>query len=114
LTKLAPFADVLDLGSLDEAMSESTAVSAPRWREAVRLGFAGDLSGAADVVGAAGARAPQAYLRLYAGLRLLEDGRLAEGRDVLEEELAFYREVRATHYVSLAEGALAVAQRDSA
>ncbi len=114
LTQLAPFADVLDLGSLDEALSESTAVSAPRWREAVRLGFAGDLSDAADVVGTAGARAPQAYLRLYAGLRLLEDGRLAEGRDALEEALAFYREVRATHYVSLAEEALGEAQSASA
>ncbi|GIU94705.1 MAG: guanylate cyclase [Gaiellaceae bacterium] len=114
LTQLIPFADVLDLQALDEAMSESPAMGAPRWREAMRLGFAGDLRGAADVIATSGALAPPAYLRLYAGLRLLEEGRRGEGRAALEQALGFYRSVDATYYVSLAEAALAKAQSESA
>jgi tetratricopeptide (TPR) repeat protein len=97
LAQLGPSGTVLDLQAIAWAIDENPGQGARSWREAIRLGFSGDLRGAADVIGTSGALAPQAYLRLYAGLRLLDEGRTDEGRIELERALAFHREVSATY-----------------
>ena len=115
LTQLGPFAAELDVEGIRSALQHDAGPPARRWREAIDLALSGDLRATADVVGAAGALAPEAYLRFYSGLSLLDDGLVDEGRDELERGLSFHRSVGASHFVDRAEALLAArAQSESA
>ena len=61
-----------------------------------------------------GNHALEAYFRLHAGVRLVDEDRAAEGEIELEQALAFYREVGASRYVAEIESSLAGAQSESA
>jgi hypothetical protein len=76
------------------------------WLEAALASAAGDFVGAADVYQRMGDRPDEAYARLKAAERLVEEGRGPEARDQLERALAFFRSVRATAYIEQAEALL--------
>ena len=69
--------------------------------------LAGDLSGAADLLGEIGAVAQEAFLRLKSAEQLVHAGRRAEADEELSRALAFYRAVGATRHVREGEALLA-------
>jgi len=77
------------------------------WTRAGRAVLAGDLSGAADLLGEIGAAAQEAFLRLRSAEQLVQAGRRAEADEQLRRALAFYRSVGATRYVREGEALLA-------
>ncbi len=115
LLRLTIFAGELDaLDELRAALDEGAGPRATRWRQALVAALAGDHRGAANVLASMGNLALEAQFRLHAGLRLLEEDRVAEGEIELEKALTFYRKVGASHHVAEIEGALAGAQSESA
>jgi hypothetical protein len=78
-----------------------------RWLRAGEAVLAGDLRGAADVLGEIGARPNEAFCRLGAAERLVAEGRRAEADEQLRSALAFYRGVGATRYAREGEALLA-------
>ncbi|TML15914.1 MAG: hypothetical protein E6G33_06985 [Actinobacteria bacterium] len=77
------------------------------WTRAGRAVLAGDLSGAADLLGEIGAVAQEAFLRLKSAEQLVHAGRRAEADEELSRALAFYRAVGATRHVRESEALLA-------
>jgi hypothetical protein len=115
LIRLAPYADGLGIGDeLRAAVAAGAGPRVPVWRRTIELILTGELSSAADVMGAAGNVTSEANLRKHAGLRLASAGRSAEARADLDRALAFYRDVGATAYVAEIESALAGVQSASA
>ncbi|MGZ8694272.1 MAG: AAA family ATPase [Gaiellaceae bacterium] len=93
-----------DLGRADEfppAFHEGV------WLDAGRAVAAGDFAGAADMLGATGLRADEAYARLREAERLAQAGDSAEAAAQRDLALAFYRGVGATAYARRAEALLA-------
>jgi class 3 adenylate cyclase/tetratricopeptide (TPR) repeat protein len=74
----------------------------------------GDLLRGADALEELGDVSREAYVRLTAGERLLAAGRVDRGREQVERALAFYRGVRATRFIDIAEGLLGGAEQRSA
>jgi hypothetical protein len=115
LLRLTIFADELDaLDELRDALDAGAGSRATRWRAALHAALAGDLRGAANVLASMGNVALEAHFRLHAGTRLLGEDRATEGESELEQALAFYRDVDASHYVAEIEASLAEAQSESA
>jgi len=115
LLRLTIFAAELDaLDEIRDALDEGAGPRATLWRQALQAALAGDLRGAANVLASMGNLALEAHFRLHAGLRLLDEDRVAEGESELEKVLAFYREVGASHHVAEIEAALGGAQSESA
>jgi hypothetical protein len=115
LTRVGVFADQLRATEkIRAALDDGAGPPASYWREAIAKTLDGHLLGAADIFGKAGNRTLEAYARHFAGLRLLNEGRVTEARQELEKSLAFYRSVGATHYVRVAEDRLAGVQSESA
>lgn len=54
---------------------------------------------AADIMGEIGALAEEAYSRLAAGRRLIDENRNSEADEQLGRALGFYRSVEATRYI---------------
>ncbi len=77
------------------------------WLRAARAIGAGDLRGAAEIVGEIGAVTVEAFYRLCAAEQLVGEGRRAEADEQLGPALAFYRSVGATRYVREGEALLA-------
>ena len=77
------------------------------WAEAAQAVCAGEHRRAADVLERIGCRPAEAYARLRAAKRLVEEGRRAEADVELQASLAFWREVGATRYVREGEELLA-------
>jgi tetratricopeptide (TPR) repeat protein len=77
------------------------------WIRAGKAVLAGDLAGAADLLGEIGARSQEAFLRLRAAEQLVEAGRRVEADEQLNRALAFYRSVGATRHVREGEALLA-------
>ena len=69
--------------------------------------LAGDLAGAADLLGEIGALSQEAFLRLRAAEQLVGEGRRAEADEQLNRALAFYRSVGATRHIREGEALLA-------
>jgi len=115
LTRVGVFAEKLGaVESLRAALDHGAGPPAAPWRKAVDATLAGDLRAAADVFAGRGNPTLEAYLRYFAGLQLLDEGRADEGATELEKALAFYRPVAASHYVAAAEARLAGVQSESA
>jgi class 3 adenylate cyclase/tetratricopeptide (TPR) repeat protein len=74
----------------------------------------GDLLEAADALAELGKVDDEAYLRLRLGERLLAERYVEEGRAQVEGALVFFRDVRATRFITEAEALLADVQRQSA
>jgi tetratricopeptide (TPR) repeat protein len=79
------------------------------WQEAGVAILSGDLAGAADQLGAVGARAFEARARLEAARALREEGRSRDAEAQLAQALAFYGGVGATAAVREGEALLAAA-----
>ena len=77
------------------------------WTKAARFWAEGDLIGAADIYSEMGSRPDEALARLRAARVLFDAERLGEARAQLEQSLAFYRSVDASHYVREGEAFLA-------
>ncbi|HZO61799.1 MAG TPA: AAA family ATPase [Gaiellaceae bacterium] len=77
------------------------------WARAGRAYALGDPAGAADLLGAMGAVASEAYCRLSAARRLVEEGRRAGADGQLHRALSFHRSVGASRYVREGESLLA-------
>jgi hypothetical protein len=78
-----------------------------RWLDAGHQFALGRYEEAADTFADMGARTQEAYSRLRAAERLVEQGRRAEADAPLQRALAFYRSVGATPYVREGEALLA-------
>jgi len=96
-----------ELGRVAEAEAFLGDAPAIPWVDAARLHVAGDLSAAAGVLAGQGALVEAARTRLALAERLAAAGRRAEAEKPLDEALAFYRSVGASHYVRRAERLLA-------
>ncbi len=116
LTPIAFYAE--EVGAREElaaAIADAPGTRSSRWRDVLTLILDGDPRGAADLYAEIGAPTLEAKAHLYAGRRLLHQGRQAEGEAELEKALAFYRTVSATAYVAEIEALLgATAQSESA
>jgi class 3 adenylate cyclase len=110
---VALVAAMLDLDREQLGVPPVAPLDAPRSRAAAAL-YEHDLIGAADALAELGAANTEAYLRLRAGERLLGDGRIEDGIEQLERALAFYRGVRATRFIAVAESQLAGVDRQTA
>jgi class 3 adenylate cyclase/tetratricopeptide (TPR) repeat protein len=77
------------------------------WIRAGKAVLAGDLAGAADLLGEIGALSQEAFLRLRAAEQLVHAGRRVEADEQLNRALAFYRSVGATRHVREGEALLA-------
>ena len=77
------------------------------WIRAARAVAVGDLAVAAEIFEGIGARAHEAFYRLRTAEQLVSEGRRAEADQQLGSALAFYRSVRATHYIREGEALLA-------
>jgi class 3 adenylate cyclase/tetratricopeptide (TPR) repeat protein len=96
------------LGRADDvaALLNSDPLDTP-WTRAGKAVLAGDLAGAADLLGEIGALSQEAFLRLRAAEQFVGEGRRAEADDQLSRALAFYRSVGATRHVREGEALLA-------
>jgi class 3 adenylate cyclase/tetratricopeptide (TPR) repeat protein len=74
-----------------------------KWLEAATAFARGDLELAADICAEIGVVANEAYTRLRAAGKLLEEGRRADAEAQLQRALEFYRSVGATFYIREAE-----------
>jgi hypothetical protein len=79
------------------------------WHDTVRAMGAGELVGAADILGGIAGRSFEAHLRLRAAAELRSRGRVGDADTQLRRALAFYRGVRATAAIREGEALLAVA-----
>jgi len=91
-----------ELRAVFEDSSSSSALSP--WRIGILMALNGDLRGAADFFAEMGNQLFAARMRLRAAERLLARGEPAT--DEIEQALAFYRSVGATHYIGRAEALL--------
>jgi tetratricopeptide (TPR) repeat protein len=94
------------LTALGHGERVAAALESQRALPFVRAGIAfasGDPVGAAQICAATGATTEEAYARLCAAERLAAQARRAEAEEQLEQALAFYRSVGATHYVRRGE-----------
>jgi tetratricopeptide (TPR) repeat protein len=115
IVQVAVFADWLRAtDELRAALAAGRGPRARRWRDTLDAALSGDLARAADTIREVGFVSTEAWIRLRAGLRLIEENTLDEAAGQLSHARAFYRSVDAIAYVGLIERALADAQRDSA
>jgi tetratricopeptide (TPR) repeat protein len=98
----------LTLGREEEVseLIESDPLDTP-WIRAGKAVLAGDLRGAADLLGEIGALSQEAFLRLRAAEQLVGEGHRAEADEQLNRALAFYRSVGATRHIREGEALLA-------
>jgi class 3 adenylate cyclase/tetratricopeptide (TPR) repeat protein len=80
------------------------------WTKAARLWVGRDLIGAADIYAEMGSRPDEAQARLQAARVLIDADRLGEARSQLEQGLAFYRLVDASHHVRDGEALVLMAE----
>jgi class 3 adenylate cyclase/tetratricopeptide (TPR) repeat protein len=78
------------------------------WHQLAAAVARGELVEAADRLAELGARTYEAYIRLRAAERLIDEGRRGEGEAELTRALAFYRSVGASLYLPRAEALVAV------
>jgi hypothetical protein len=104
---------LLDLDPEQLGLPRVAVLDTPVRRASAAL-YDGDLLAAADALAELGHATLEGYLRLRAGERLLNEGRVEDGVDQLERALAFYRGVRATRLVAEAESLLAGAEQQTA
>jgi tetratricopeptide (TPR) repeat protein len=110
-----PHSWFLDLGIVLRSLGRSDDVlelierldARTRWVEATMLLARGDLVGSADLLAEIGSLPDEAYGRLLAAERLIEEGRRAEADEQLRRALGFWRSVGATRYVLEGEALLA-------
>jgi class 3 adenylate cyclase len=69
------------------------------WTEVVGRYAAGDFVAAADMLATIGSKPEEAEARLHAAEQLAADGRATEADEQLQQALAFFRSVGATHYL---------------
>ena len=114
MSDVALHAEKLDV--VEELRSAIEAAPGPRvpWHKACLEALDGRLWSAADVFAEMGFLAQEAYTRLLAGERLVEQGFVGDGEAQLQEALAFYRPRDAAAYVRRAEARLSGAQSESA
>ncbi len=98
----------LELGRSDDFVALARTAPASPWIEAASALARRDFLGAAEVLGAIGARAPEAAARLRGAEERFAAGAQAEGEAQLERALAFWRSVGASGYLDEAR-ALAAA-----
>jgi ATP/maltotriose-dependent transcriptional regulator MalT len=97
----------VELGREDEFAALVKARPHSPWAVSAAAICAGDFRRAAEVAQEIGFRPGEAYARLRAARRLVEEGRRAEADVELQRSLAFWREVGATRYVREGEELLA-------
>jgi class 3 adenylate cyclase len=95
------------LGRGAELSEASTRAPATRWLDAASAYVSGESGRAADVLAEIGARPEEAYARLEAATRALEQGKADELEREAEQALAFFRRVGAVAYCRAAEVLLA-------
>ena len=98
-----------DLGYDDEVVAWLAKLPASKWRDAGQAVVAGDFLAAAATYEEIGDPHEEARARLRAAEQLVAEGRRAEADEQLGRALAFWRSVRATHYIRKAEALLAAA-----
>jgi Tetratricopeptide repeat len=76
------------------------------WHRAGVAFARGDVERAVEVCTEIGVRPNDAYMRLRAAERLLDEGRPEAAERTLQNALEFYRSVSATAYIQKAEGLL--------
>ncbi|MBA3333592.1 MAG: hypothetical protein H0U30_06335, partial [Actinobacteria bacterium] len=114
VSDVALHAEELDVvEALRRAIEEAPGPRVP-WRKVCLEALDGRITSAADVFGEMGFLASEAYARLLAGERLVEEGVVGDGENQLVRARAFYRPLDATAYVRRAEARLAGAQSESA
>ncbi len=101
LTLLLPVAATLRLE--DRILELARRAPETPWRNAAIAGASGDLVEAAQIYERIGSRPVGADMRLAAAEELAGDGRHEEAEAVLEQALAFWRDVRATFFLERAE-----------
>ncbi len=93
----------LRLGLGDEVVDGLARHPESPWTEAARAYLDHDFTGAAEILGRAGAKPDEAEARLRAAEQLAAGGRRAEADEELARALDFYRSVGATRYLREAE-----------
>jgi len=78
-----------------------------RWLEAGTAFASGEMALAADICADIGVLPNEAYTRLRAAQKLVEEGRRPEAADQLQRALGFYRSVGAAFYIREAEALMA-------
>jgi len=96
-----------DLGRGEEYVSLVDARPDLPWARAAAAICSGEFVQAAEELGRIGYRPGEAYARLRAARKLVEEGRRAEADAELRRALAFWREVGAARYVREGEALLA-------
>jgi class 3 adenylate cyclase len=86
------------LGSGDELVDALANRRGP-WSRAASAYASGQPASAAEIMGEIGALTEEAYARLAAGRRLIEENRITEADEQLGRALGFYRCVEATRYI---------------
>jgi tetratricopeptide (TPR) repeat protein len=92
------------LGRADEFLAAAArAATSTRWLEAGTAYARGHVEKAADICAVIGVLPNEAYMRLRAGERMLDDGRPEAAEPQLRKALEFYRSVHADAYIRAAE-----------
>jgi tetratricopeptide (TPR) repeat protein len=96
------------LGRADDFLEVSSQVEQPsRWIQAASAFARGDVEQAAEICAEIGVLPQEAYMRLRAAEKLLEEGRRADAEAQLQQALEFYRSVGAVFHIHEAEALMA-------